>query len=107
MAVHWKGKTTIDDTLDVFPCHGLGGIVGMILTGVFANKKINPAGNNGLLYGGTNFFLHQLLGCIMVVAFATVMGFILFKIVDILHPMRVTDAEEETGLDISQHDESL
>lgn len=107
MAVHWKGKTTIDDTLDVFPCHGIGGIVGMILTGVFANKKINAAGNDGLLYGGTEFFLHQLLGCVIVVVFSTVMGFILFKIVDIIHPMRVTDMEEERGLDITQHDESL
>ncbi|MGI8634994.1 MAG: ammonium transporter [Segetibacter sp.] len=56
LAVYWKGKTTIDDTLDVFPCHGIGGIVGMILTGVFASKKINAAGNDGLLYGGTDFF---------------------------------------------------
>jgi len=57
IAVYWKGKTTIDDTLDVFPCHGIGGIVGMILTGVFASKKINPAiGSDGLIYGGTQFF---------------------------------------------------
>jgi Amt family ammonium transporter len=107
LAVYWKGKTTIDDTLDVFPCHGIGGIVGMILTGVFANKKINAAGNDGLLYGGTQFFLHQLLGCVIVVVFATVMGFILFKVVDFIHPMRVTEMEEEKGLDITQHHESL
>lgn len=107
LAVYWKGKTTIDDTLDVFPCHGIGGIVGMILTGVFANKKINSAGNDGLWYGGTEFFLNQLLGCVIVVVFATVMGFILFKIVDVIHPMRVTELEEETGLDITQHDEGL
>jgi ammonium transporter, Amt family len=107
LAVHWKGKTTIDDTLDVFPCHGIGGIVGMILTGVFASKKINPAGNDGLFYGGTSFFAHQLLGCLIVVVFATVMGFILFKVVDLIHPMRVSERQEEIGLDISQHDESL
>ncbi len=79
----------------------------MILTGVFANKKINAAGNNGLMYGGTDFFLNQVLGCLIVVAFATIMGFILFKVVDIIHPMRVTNAEEEMGLDITQHEESL
>jgi Amt family ammonium transporter len=79
----------------------------MILTGVFANKKINPAGNDGLIYGGTNFFLHQVLGCLIVVVFATVVGFILFKVVDLIHPMRVTELEEETGLDITQHAESL
>ena len=107
IAVYWKGKTTIDDTLDVFPCHGIGGIVGMILTGVFASKSINSAGNDGLLYGGTEFFLHQVLGCVIVVAFAFFMGLILFKIVDLIHSIRVTEQEEEIGLDISQHDEKL
>lgn len=107
LAVHWKGKTTIDDTLDVFPCHGIGGIVGMILTGVFASKKINSAGNDGLLYGGTEFFLHQVLGCLIVIAFATIMSFIIFKVVDLIHPMRVTTLEEEEGLDKTQHDENL
>jgi Amt family ammonium transporter len=108
MAVHWKSsKTTIDDTLDVFPCHGIGGIVGMILTGVFSSKAINSAGNDGLIYGGTSFFLHQLLGCLIVVVFSTVMGFIIFKIVDLLNPIRVTEEEEEVGLDVTQHAESL
>ncbi len=108
IAVHWKGKTTIDDTLDVFPCHGIGGIVGMIMTGVFASRKINPAiGSDGLIYGGTKFFLHQTLGCLIVVTFAIVMSFIVFKIVDMILPIRITPEEEEAGLDISQHDESL
>lgn len=80
----------------------------MILTGVFASKKINPAiGSDGLMYGGTQFFLHQLLGCLIVVVFATVMGFILFKIVDIILPIRVSVEEEEKGLDLTQHDEAL
>ncbi|MEJ0106734.1 MAG: ammonium transporter [Bacteroidota bacterium] len=107
LAVYWKGKTTIDDTLDVFPCHGIGGIVGMICTGIFASKKINSAGNDGLIYGGTDFFLHQLLGCLIVVVFAIVMGFIVFKIVDLIYPIRVSAQEEEVGLDLSQHDEKL
>ena len=107
LAVHWKGKTSIDDTLDVFPCHGIGGIVGMICTGIFASKKINAAGNDGLIYGGTDFFLHQLLGCLIVVVFALVMGFVVFKLVDIFYPIRVTAQEEEIGLDLSQHDEKL
>ncbi|MDB5199383.1 MAG: ammonium transporter [Chitinophagaceae bacterium] len=107
LAVYWKGKTTIDDTLDVFPCHGIGGIVGMIMTGIFASKKINPAGNDGLFYGGTEFFGHQLLGCLVVVVYATVVGFILFKLVDLIHPMRVSVEAEELGLDVTQHDEKL
>jgi Amt family ammonium transporter len=107
IAVHWKGKTTIDDTLDVFPCHGLGGITGMLLTGVFASKKINPAGNDGLFYGNTDFFLKQATGCLIVVVFATVMSFLVFKLVDLVHPLRVSDKEEELGLDITQHHEKL
>ena len=107
IVVFWKGKTTIDDTLDVFPCHGVGGIVGMILTGVFSSSKINAAAVDGLMYGGTDFFLKQLAGCAIVVAFSLVMGFILFKIVDMLNPMRVTIEEEEIGLDVTQHAESL
>ncbi|MFY7651495.1 MAG: ammonium transporter [Chitinophagaceae bacterium] len=107
LAVYWKGKTTIDDTLDVFPCHGVGGIVGMILTGVFASKSVNPFGNDGLFYGNTSFFLTQLLGCAIVVGFSLVMGFIMFKLVDLIHPLRVSEEEEVVGLDKSQHDESL
>lgn len=107
LAVHWKNKSGIDDTLDVFPCHGVGGIVGMICTGIFASTKINPAGQDGLLYGGTEFFFNQLLGCVIAVAFAFIMGFIVFKLVDIIHPLRVSESEEDLGLDITQHDESL
>ncbi len=107
VAIYWKGKTTIDDTLDVFPCHGIGGIVGMLLTGVFASKKINPAGNDGLWYGNTDFFIRQLLGCLIVIVFAFVVSFILFKFVDLVHPLRVSVEEEEKGLDITQHDEKL
>lgn len=107
LAVYWKGKTTIDDTLDVFPCHGIGGIVGMILTGVFSSKTINAAAVDGLMYGGSSFFLHQLAGCAIVVAFSLIMGFILFKIVDLLNPIRVSVEDEEVGLDVTQHAESL
>ncbi len=107
IAVYLRGKTTIDDTLDVFPCHGIGGIVGMILTGVFASSKINPAATDGLIYGGHSFFFHQLLGCLIVVVFSFVMGYIVFKLVDVLSPLRVTPEEEELGLDITQHDEKL
>src|SRR6476659_5842725 len=108
IAVFWRGKTTVDDTLDVFPCHGIGGIVGMICTGIFASKKINPSiGSDGLLYGGREFFLHQVAGCFIVVVFSIIMGFILFKIVDMIVPLRVSPEEEEAGLDITQHLEKL
>ena len=60
LVVAWKQKTSLDDTLDVFPCHGVGGIVGMLLTGVLATKTVNPAGADGLLYGNPKFFFIQM-----------------------------------------------
>lgn len=105
MVAHWKSKTALDDTLDVFPCHGVGGMVGMLLTGVFASKAVNPAGNDGLFYGNPAFFFTQLKGLLIVIAFSLVVSFIIFKLINLVQPLRVTDAEEEMGLDESQHDE--
>lgn len=105
LAVMWKSRTSLDDTLDVFPCHGVGGIVGMILTGVFASKQINPAGFDGLFYGDATFFLTQLKGVVIVVVFSFVMSYGIFKLVNLIQPIRVSSAEEEEGLDASQHNE--
>ena len=60
IAVYIKSKSSLDDTLDVFPCHGIGGMVGMLMTGVFASKAIYPAGADGWAYGNVAFFLTQL-----------------------------------------------
>jgi ammonium transporter, Amt family len=106
--VELRTRTSVDDTLDVFPCHGMGGIVGMILTGVFANKHINSAVvDNGLFFGGTKLFFTQLGAMIAVSIFCLVASFILLKITDLITPLRVSDKEELVGLDISQHGESL
>jgi Amt family ammonium transporter len=105
LVVYGKSKTSIDDTLDVFPCHGVGGIVGMILTGVFATKTVNSAGVDGLLYGNPEFFFIQLKGVAIVVTFSFVVSFIIFKFINLIQPIRVSDEEEEMGLDQSQHDE--
>jgi len=105
LAVSWKQKTSLDDTLDVFPCHGVGGIVGMLLTGVFATKTVNSAGVDGLLYGNPGFFLVQLKGAVIVIVFSFVMSFIIFKLINLVQPIRVTSEEEEEGLDASQHNE--
>jgi len=105
LAVMWKSKTSLDDTLDVFPCHGIGGIVGMLLTGVFASKKINPAGFDGLFYGDASFFLVQLQAVVLVVVFSFVMSYGIFKVVNLIQPIRVSSEEEEEGLDASQHNE--
>lgn len=105
LAVVWKSKTSLDDTLDVFPCHGVGGIVGMLLTGVFATKTVNAAGVDGLFYGNPAFFLTQLKGVLIVVAFSFVVSFLIFKFINVIQPIRVTSEEEEEGLDASQHNE--
>ena len=100
MAVHWKSKTTLDDTLDVFPCHGVGGIVGMLLTGVLARDV-------GLIWGQTTTFVNHLIALAIVSAFSFFGSLALFKVTDWLQPMRVTPEQEIVGLDLSQHGEFM
>jgi ammonium transporter, Amt family len=105
IAVGIKQKSKLDDTLDVFPCHGIGGMAGMLLTGVFASKAVNALGNDGLAYGGGAFFLTQLKAMAIVAAYSFTVSFGIFKFINFILPLRVTEAEEEEGLDASQHDE--
>ncbi|MDB5260771.1 MAG: ammonium transporter, partial [Adhaeribacter sp.] len=102
-------KTNIDDTLDVFPCHGVGGMVGMLLTGVFAHTAINSANTtgNGLFYGETKLFISHVMGLAIVVAFSFLGSLLLLKITDLISPLNVTEEEEVLGLDLTQHDEQL
>ncbi|MEY4668560.1 MAG: hypothetical protein RL518_1259 [Pseudomonadota bacterium] len=100
VAVHMRTKTELDDTLDVFPCHGVGGIVGMILTAVFADKV-------GVVYGETTTFIHHLYALGIVTAFTVISSLVLYQLTNLLIPMRVSSAEEEMGLDLSQHGESM
>ncbi len=101
VAVHWKNtRSSIDDTLDVFPCHGLGGIVGMIATGIFAKEV-------GLIHGDSTTFVNHLYGLVIVSIFTFGGSWALYKIVNAIIPMRVTARQEELGLDISQHNESV
>ncbi len=105
LAVYYKSKSSLDDTLDVFPCHGIGGIVGMLMTGIFATKAVNAAGADGLAYGNSAFFITQLKGLLIAVAFSFTMSFIIFKFINFILPLRVSSEDEELGLDASQHDE--
>ena len=109
MMVEWRTKSNIDDTLDVFPCHGVGGIVGFLLTAVFADQHINAANTtgNGLFFGETKLFTVHLLTTIGVAVFVFIGTFILLKVTDLITPLRVSAAEEEEGLDLSQHGEKL
>ncbi|WP_228466985.1 ammonium transporter [Adhaeribacter swui] len=107
--VAWRTKSSIDDTLDVFPCHGVGAIVGTLLTGVFAHQAINPANTtgNGLLYGETKLFLMHLAALGIVIGFSFVGSLILLKITDLISPLGVTREEEIAGLDLTQHGEQV
>lgn len=105
LAVHFKQKSTLDDTLDVFPCHGIGGMVGMLMTGIFATKAVNAAGNDGLFYGNTAFFLTQLKAMAIAVGYSFGVSFVIFKFINFILPLRVSSEEEELGLDATQHNE--
>lgn len=99
LAVRAKNKSNLDDTLDVFPCHGVGGIVGMILTGVFAKEV-------GLYYGQTSTFLYHLLGLAIVSIYTFGGSYLLYKITDFISPLRVSVQDESDGLDFTQHGET-
>lgn len=105
LAVYYKSKSTLDDTLDVFPCHGIGGMVGMLLTGIFASKTVNAAGADGLIYGGIGFFFTQVKGLVAAVAYSGLVSFLIFKLINFVEPIRVSSEEEEIGLDATQHNE--
>ncbi len=105
IAVHYKERSRLDDTLDVFPCHGLGGIVGMLLTGVFATATVNPDGVDGLWLGNVQFFWTQTKGMIISVVFSFSMSWLIFKFINYILPLRVSSEEEDLGLDRTQHNE--
>jgi Amt family ammonium transporter len=98
LAVRAKNKSSLDDTLDVFPCHGIGGIVGMIMTGIFAKEV-------GLFYGQTSTFLYHLLALLIVSVYSFGGSYILYIITDRIVPMRVSEDDEHEGLDFTQHGE--
>ena len=100
LAVGIKNKSRLDDTLDVFPCHGVGGITGMLLTGVFAREV-------GLIYGQTATFIAHLQGLLIAGVFSFGGAWLLYQLTARLVPLRVSAEEELLGLDMSQHNERL
>lgn len=98
LAVRYKNKIGLDDTLDVFPCHGVGGIMGMLMTGIFAKDV-------GLIYGQHSTFLYHLLTLLLVGIFTFGGSYLLYMLTDKIIPMRVLSEKEELGLDLSQHNE--
>jgi ammonium transporter, Amt family len=101
LCVHWKNKaSTLDDTLDVFPCHGVGGMVGMLMTGLFAKDV-------GLTSGHAYTFLVHYGALLFVAAFSFGGSYVLYKLTDLIIPLRVSSDQEELGLDLSQHGEVM
>lgn len=105
LVASWRlARTRIDDTLDVFACHGVGGIWGSIATGLFATGAVQ-AGVNGLFYGNVAQLGSQLLAVGVVAPFAFFGSYALLKVINVFSPLRVSPEEEDTGLDKSQHGE--
>lgn len=103
--VHLKTRSSLDDTLDVFPCHGVGGMVGMLMTGIFATVAVNAAGNNGWANGNFSFFLTQVKAMGIAVLYSFSVSFLIFRLINVIVPLRVSDKDEEEGLDATQHNE--
>jgi Amt family ammonium transporter len=101
----WRSRQKVDESLDVWACHGMGGTWGALATGIFASLAVNSAGAAGLIYGGGILLAKQAaaVGVVWVVAFAGT--WILAKAVNAVVGLRVKQAEEVVGLDISQHGE--
>ena len=100
LAIRYFKTLSVDDTLDVFPSHGIGGISGMILTGVFASEV-------GLVYGETETIVMHFIAIVIVVVYTLLTSFALFKLVDLIIPIRVRADQEERGLDASQHGDNF
>src|SRR6185369_7383649 len=99
LAVHLKNKMGWDDALDVWGVHGVGGCLGTILLGVFASKAMNSAGADGLMFGGTTFFMHQLIAVIGASIYAFVFTYLMLAAINVITKVKVAEAHEDLGLD--------
>jgi len=99
IAITYKNKRGWDDALDVWGVHGMGGYLGILLLGLFASKAANPGGTDGLLYGNSVFFLKEFVAVTLIAVYAFLFTYAALWLIDKLTPVRVTEAEEENGLD--------
>ena len=104
LALQWRAKTSLDDSLDVVAAHGVGGTVGALLTGVFAQKALNGIAD-GALFGNPGQLLTQATAVGAAIVYSGVVSFILLKLISLVLPLRATEADEAQGLDISAHGE--
>ena len=95
----WRARSRLDDSLDVFACHGIGGMWGTVATGLFASSLINPAGSNGLVYGNPHFALVQMFAVAVVATYSFFGTYIILHIINFFSPLRTSTEEEKAGLD--------
>jgi ammonium transporter, Amt family len=100
-----KPRFGYDDSLDAFGVHGVGGILGTLAVGLFASKAVNPAGADGLFFGNPRQFGVQVVATLVIVAYSFIVTWILYKLVDTIIGVRVTDKDEAMGLDLTEHNE--
>lgn len=105
-AVMYRKKKQWDDALDVWGVHGIGGVVGILALGVLATTGMNPDGADGLFYGNSGFFVSELVGALVAIAWALTVTYALLWIINKITPVRVSDADEQMGLDNALHGES-
>ena len=105
MAVEFKNKLKWDDALDVWGVHGVGGVLGTLMLGLFASKAFNPAGNDGLFFGNTNFFFVEVIAVVIACIYAFIFTYIMLIIINLITPVKVSESEERAGLDMSLHGE--
>jgi Amt family ammonium transporter len=109
-ALQWRAKSRLDDSLDVFAAHGVGGMTGALLTGVFANAAYNAVGfngdgYNGLLYGNAGQVTTQAISIVAVLLYSGTLTFVILKVIGLVSPLRPSEREESIGMDILNHGE--
>lgn len=105
LAVNLKNKLGWDDALDVWGVHGIGGVLGTILLGVFASTAINPAGADGLYYGGAAFFGKEVVAVVVASVYAFLFTYFMLIVINYITPVKVPEDQEEMGLDAALHGE--
>jgi ammonium transporter, Amt family len=103
-ALLYRPRTRLDDSLDVVSAHGIGGVTGAILTGVFAQKAWNGV-QDGALFGNVALLWYQLVAVLATIAYSAIMTFVLMKLIALVSPLRATTRDEGMGLDLTQHGE--
>ena len=105
IAVHLKNKMGWDDALDVWGVHGIGGCLGVVLLGVFASKTMNAAGADGLLAGGSSFFMKEVVAVVGACIYAFIFTYGMLKLINMITRVKVSEVDEDKGLDDSLHGE--